>query len=186
MELWSLNTSEGAMNKLIYAMLIVAAMAVGYADAKWARVQDGRVMETFAQRPDFHPDVMATIVECPADVEPRWRKEGASWLPPKTKQELDREAFDKLRRSLLSMQGIQARKLMADSLTHRLDGTLESGYPDPAQPMCTNAVGKAITVSQFSDYVQECDDAGMSPSDLDKLKQDAKAARLYLKSLKGD
>lgn len=173
-------------NRLIGMVLVLTSIAVVTADAKWARVQDGEVAETFKQRPNFHPDIIASIVECPDNVEPRWRKDGDSWLPPKSQQEKEHEGFNVLRRSLLSMQGIQARKLMADRLTYRLNGSLATGYPDPTQPICTNAAGQALTVSQFMDYIQECEDAGMSVSDLNKLKQDAKAARLYLKSLKGD
>ena len=185
---WSSNTSEVNMrtNALICTILILTSVGVLSASAKWARLQDGTVMETFKNRPSFHPDIMASVVECPDSVEPQWRKDGDAWLPPKSAQEKDRDAFNTLRRSLLSMQGIHARKLMADRLAYRLNGPLATGYPDPATPMLTNAVGQALTVTQFADYMQECDDAGATQQEMQALRQQAKAARLYLKSLKGD
>lgn len=174
------------MNKLTIAIVVLSGMSVVTASAKWARMDGDEVAEVFSGKPTFHKDIMASIVECPDNVEQKWRKSGDTWLPPKSDQERQRDAFNIMRRSLLSMQGVEARKLMADRLAYRLTGPLVSGYPDPTQPMCTNATGRALTVSQFADYVQDCEDAGMQQQDLNKLKADAKAARMYLKSLKGD
>jgi hypothetical protein len=166
-------------------VILTGTSAIGLAN-KWARVEHGEAQEVFAYRPDFHPDVMRQITECPDTVQPKWRKSGDTWLPPKTPEEMANDAFDRVRARLLALPAIKARRFMAEKWTHRLTGPLESGYPDPTQPMCTNAAGVALTLADFSDYLQERQDGTATPEELQALRQQAKQARQYLKSLKGD
>lgn len=152
--------------------------------ANWARVENGEVRETFKSEPKFHPDVMRTIEACPDNVEPGWRKVGDALLPPLSGVDLARAEFDKLRVQLLSISSSKARSIMRARFTHRLDGPLASGYPNLAQPLCTNALGEALCLNDFLEYVQERVDADASSQEIKALNDAAKAARIYLRSLK--
>ena len=176
------------MSKVMLSALVVAAAAGTCVGAKWARVQEGEVVEVFSKRPDFHPSVMATIVECPDNVEPKWKSNGGSLeapRPPLSPAEKERASFDTIRGMAMSASGVKARKLMADMFRYKLDGPLATGYPSTV-PMCTNAVGQALTVAELMDYIQEREDEGAPNQELARLRQEAKDARLYIKNLKGD
>jgi len=169
--------------KMLYVFVGILLVCTA---GKWARVQDGTVQEAWPYRPDFHPDVMRQIVEGPDAIGPNWRKNGDNWLPPKTQEELAQDAFDKLRAKLLMAPVFKARKTMSAQFVYRLTGPLESGYPDATKPMTTNGLGVALCLDDFMDYLQGRQDGDATPEELQALRQQAKAARLYLKSLKGD
>jgi hypothetical protein len=177
------------MKLVLEALLITACvLVIPGVDvyAKWARLQSGEVQETFVQRPNFHADVMAQIQECPDEVQVKWRRQGNDWVGPETPEEKARKVFNEQRRSLLSLSGIKARKTMADTFVYRLTGSLETGYPDPTAPMCTNGAGVALSLSDFNEYLQDRQDGTATAEELQALRQAAKQARQYLRSLKGD
>ena len=173
--------------KLLLALLACLSVAtVGTIYAAWARVEGGVAQEVWVDKPDFHPDIVKKLVECPANVAPGWRQNGGGWLPPKTSQDMENEAFDAKRSALKKMSGSEARATMKRTFKYKLNGTLDSGYPDATQPMCVTAAGTALTLDEFYDYIQDRDDAGAQQQELNDLKAAAKAARQYLRTLKGD
>jgi len=179
------NTSRENNMKAWQIIIMVAGISLLTA-GKWVRMQDGEVQEVWKYRPNFHPAVMAQIVEAPDGVENNWRYQGGAWLPPKTQEELAQDAFDKLRATLLTAPAFKARKTMSAQFVYRLTGPLEAGYPDVTTPMTTNGLGVALCLDDFMDYLQGRQDGDATPEELQALRQQAKAARLYLKSLKGD
>ena len=48
----------------------------------WVLVQHGRAHELFEERPNFHPDLMASIVEYGGEVEVGWPYDGEAFAPP--------------------------------------------------------------------------------------------------------
>lgn len=174
------------MNNRTVVIVCIMGLSLGLVGAKWARVQNEEVQEVWNERPDFHPQIMAQIVSAPDNVTPEWRKQGDNWLPPKTQEERERDRFDRQRVRLLAKNSAVARREMMDTYMYKLTGPLESGYPDPAQPLCTNAVGVAMTPNDMLDYIQGMDDAGATNPEMQPFKQQVKAARLYFKTLKGD
>ena len=49
---------------------------------QFARVQSGTVAELFAELPDLHPDIMATIHDAPDDVQVGWTYDGSTYAAP--------------------------------------------------------------------------------------------------------
>jgi hypothetical protein len=166
----------------IAAVLIAATVA---ADAKWALVTKGSVREIWSAKPDFHPNVMRNIYSVSNEVDVGWRKTGDVYLPPKTKDELERDSFDAKRSQLKAMSGLKARKIMSEEFLYKLTGDdLDTGYPDKTQPICVTDEDETVSLSDFMEYIQMKDDAGATQQELQVLKQKARAARRYFKTLK--
>lgn len=50
---------------------------------KFVRVSDGKVVEVFDEKPDFHKDIMAHVHECPDDgVQNHWAFDGQTFTAP--------------------------------------------------------------------------------------------------------
>jgi hypothetical protein len=168
-------------------ILAIAAIAVltSTSHAKWALVTKSEVRQVWADKPKFHPDVMKSIVSVSNAVDVGWRLVGNDYLPPKTDAEKEVDAFDAKRVHLKSMSSMKARKNMADTLLYKLtEDDLNTGYPDKTQPLCATDEGEALSLNDFMDYIQMRDDDGATQPELQVLKQKAKAARRYFKTLK--
>jgi hypothetical protein len=169
----------------VASIVVVLIVAATCAHAKWALVTQGEVREVWSSKPNFHPEAMRSIYSVSNAVEVGWRKVGDDYLPPKTKAETDRDSFDAKRTKIKEASSIKARKKMADEFLYKLDGTLDDGYPDKTQPVCVTTEGENLTLSDFMDYIQMKDDDPSTPQqEIQALKQKAKAARQYFKSLK--
>lgn len=172
------------MKKIISIIGAVVVLAGSHAHAKWALVVNGSVHETWASKPDFNPEVMRSIYSVSNNVEAGWRKVGDNYLPPKTKEEKEIDAFDAKRVRLQGATSMKARKQMAEQFLYKLTGDLATGYPDKTQPLCVTMEGETLTLENFMDYIQMKDDDGATQPELQDLKQQAKAARRYFKTLK--
>ena len=172
------------MNKAFLIVLFCVVIACS-ADAKWALVVDSQVRQVWADKPKFHPDVMQSIVSVSNTVDVGWRLVGNDYLPPKTDAEKEVDAFDAKRVHFKALSSMKARKKMSDELLYKLTGDdLNTGYPDKTQPLCSTDDGEVLSLNDFMDYIQMRDDDGATQPELQVLKQKAKAARRYLKTLK--
>ena len=107
-----------------------------------------------------------------------------AFYPPKTTEEKEKDAFDTKRAHLVALPPMKARARMASDWKYKLTGPLASGYPDTNQPLCLTAEGEALTLDDFTDYIQNREDDGATPQELNNLKSIAKDARKYFRSLK--
>jgi hypothetical protein len=172
------------MKKYLAIAAVIVAVTVT-AEAKWALVTKEAVRETWKSKPNFHPEAMRNIYSVSNEVDVGWRKTSDGYLPPKTDEERERDSFDKKRVSLNAMSALKARKKMSDELLYKLTGDdLNTGYPDKTQPLCATDEGEALSLNDFMDYIQMKDDDGATQQELQVLKQKAKAARRYFKTLK--
>jgi hypothetical protein len=172
------------MKKYLAITAIIVAATVA-ADAKWALVTQGEVRETWSSKPDFHPEAMRNIYSVSNEVDVGWRKTADGYLPPKTSEENERDSFDNKRERLKEMSTIKARKVMSEELLYKLTGDdLNTGYPDKNQPLCVTDEGKTVSLTEFMEYIQMKDDDGATQQELQVLKQKARAARRYFKTLK--
>jgi hypothetical protein len=172
------------MKKYLAITAIIVAATVA-ADAKWALVTQGEVRETWSAKPDFHPEAMRNIYSVSNEVDVGWRKTADGYLPSKTSEEKERDSFDNKRERLKEMSTIKARKVMSEELLYKLTGDdLNTGYPDKTQPLCVTDEGETVSLTEFMEYIQMKDDDGATQQELQVLKQKARAARRYFKTLK--
>jgi hypothetical protein len=172
------------MNRMIIILAALLAATIT-CEAKWALVVQNEVRQTWSAKPDFHPEAMRNIYSVSNEVDVGWRKEDDGYLPPKTSEEQERDSFDKMRAHFKGESGLKARKKMSEKLLYKLTGDdLNTGYPDKTQPLCVTDDGETVSLSDFMEYIQMKDDAGATQQELQVLKQKARAARRYFKTLK--
>jgi predicted outer membrane protein len=66
------------------SILILCLAGAVIAEAKWVRVENGRVAESFSEKPNFHPDVMAQVQEVDDAVVVGSTKRGNDWVSSAT------------------------------------------------------------------------------------------------------
>jgi hypothetical protein len=172
------------MNRMTIILVALSAATIT-CEAKWALVVQNEVRQTWSAKPDFHPDAMRNIYSVSNEVDVGWRKAADGYLPPKTIEEKERDSFDAKRDRLKAMSVLKARKQMSEEFLYKLTGDdLNTGYPDKTQPLCVTDEGETVSLSDFMDYIQMKDDDGATQQELQVLKQKARAARRYFKTIK--
>jgi len=133
---------------VLAVMLVTSASA---ADTKWVRVQQGRIVESFSEKPSFHPDIMASIEEVPDTTQMGSLKRNGNWVTPAT------QAAEHAQQQQVII-AVKARAVAKLAVKYR--AILRAHYGDGAE------VNREITVSKVTADMLDADDAVWKPKDI--------------------